>query len=68
MPARVAALGRVAEAGYPVGLTIAPIMPVEDWRTEYGELLDGVAAALPADADLTVECITHRFTPAARPR
>ncbi|SDN75133.1 spore photoproduct lyase [Klenkia soli] len=61
--ARVAALGRVAEAGYPVGLTIAPIMPVEDWHTEYGELLDSVAAVLPPGADLTVECITHRFTP-----
>jgi spore photoproduct lyase len=25
-----------------------------------------VAAALPADADLTVECITHRFTPGSK--
>ena len=25
---RIAALGRLARAGYPVGLTIAPIMPV----------------------------------------
>ncbi len=63
VPARLAALGAVAAAGYPVGLTIAPIMPVEDWRTQYGELLDAVAEVLPAGADLTVECITHRFTP-----
>ena len=63
VPARIAALGRVAEAGYPVGLTVAPIMPVGDWRTEYGELFDAVAAVLPRGADLTVECITHRFTP-----
>ena len=63
LPARIAALATVAAAGYPVGLTIAPIMPVEDWRAEYGRLLDEVAAALPAGADLTVECITHRFTP-----
>ena len=60
---RVAALAAVAAAGYPVGLTIAPSMPVEGWREEYGDLLDAVAAALPAGADLTVECITHRFTP-----
>jgi len=62
---RLAGLGRLARAGYPVGLTIAPIMPVDGWRDEYGELLDAAAAELsdvPA-LDLTVECITHRFTP-----
>ncbi len=63
---RLAALGAVAAAGYPVGLTIAPIMPVDGWREEYGALLDAVAAALPAGADLTVECITHRFTPGSK--
>ncbi|WP_448615031.1 spore photoproduct lyase family protein [Modestobacter sp. URMC 112] len=60
---RIAALAAVAAAGYPVGLTIAPIMPVEGWQEEYGALLDAVATALPAGTDLTVECITHRFTP-----
>ena len=60
---RIAALAAVAAAGYPVGLTIAPIMPVEGWQDEYGALLDAVAAAVPAGTDLTVECITHRFTP-----
>jgi spore photoproduct lyase len=64
--ARVAALAAVAAAGYPVGLTLAPIIPVEGWREEYGALLDAVAAALPAGADLTVECITHRFTPGSK--
>ncbi|MBB3677457.1 SPL family radical SAM protein [Modestobacter versicolor] len=63
---RVAALAAVAAAGYPVGLTIAPIMPTDGWREEYGELLDAVAAALPPGADLTVECITHRFTPGSK--
>ncbi|WP_222194763.1 SPL family radical SAM protein [Modestobacter italicus] len=63
---RIAALGAVAAAGYPVGLTIAPIMPVDDWREHYGRLLDDVAAALPAATDLTVECITHRFTPGSK--
>ena len=60
---RLAALSAVAAAGYPVGLTIAPIMPVEGWQEQYGRLLDDVAAAVPAGTDLTVECITHRFTP-----
>jgi spore photoproduct lyase len=63
---RLAALGAVAAAGYPVGVTIAPIMPVDGWQEEYGDLLDGIAAAVPAGTDLTVECITHRFTPGSK--
>ena len=63
---RLAALSAVASAGYPVGVTIAPIMPVDGWREEYGALLDGIAAALPTGTDLTVECITHRFTPGSK--
>jgi spore photoproduct lyase len=61
---RIAALGRLARAGYPVGLTIAPIMPVAEWRSEYGTLIADVSVEL-ADIpglDLTVELITHRFT------
>ena len=63
---RLAAMGRLAAAGYPVGLTIAPIMPVDDWREAYDALLSGAAEALPDGADLTVELITHRFTPGSR--
>jgi spore photoproduct lyase len=61
----ISALAAVAAAGYPVGVTIAPIMPIEGWREEYGDLLDGIAAATTG-ADLTVECITHRFTPGSK--
>ena len=68
VPARVAALRRMAQAGYPVGLTVAPIMPIGDWRGEYGQLLDDVAAAVDGvpDVDLTVEAITHRFTDSSK--
>ncbi|MPY11013.1 spore photoproduct lyase family protein [Arthrobacter bussei] len=68
MPARLTALRAVAAAGYRVGLTIAPIMPIPGWREQYGALLDDVAAALDGiDAlDLTAEIITHRFTPASK--
>ncbi|MEO6503016.1 MAG: spore photoproduct lyase family protein [Jatrophihabitantaceae bacterium] len=68
MPARLAALRAMAEAGYRVGLTIAPIMAVPGWQQAYGGLLDDAAAAIAgvADLDLTVELITHRFTPASR--
>lgn len=64
LPRRIHALGRLAKAGYPVGLTIAPIMPIADWRIHYAELLAAVALELTAapDLDLTVELITHRFT------
>ena len=48
VPARLRALSAVAAAGYPVGVTIAPIMPVEGWQEQYAELLDGIAAAVPA--------------------
>lgn len=65
---RVAALGQLARSGYPVGLTIAPIMPLPDWREEYGAMLDLVAAELDGvpDLDLTAELITHRFTPGSK--
>ncbi|WP_216698973.1 spore photoproduct lyase family protein [Arthrobacter sp. Br18] len=68
MPARLAALRSMALAGYRVGLTIAPIMPVPGWREQYGSLLDDVATALAdiPDLDLTAEIITHRFTPSSK--
>jgi len=65
---RIGALARVAAAGYPVGLTIAPVVPAPGWEERYGRLLDDVAAAtahLPS-LDLTTEVITHRFTPKSR--
>ena len=46
MADRVAALRQIAIAGYPVGLTIAPIMPVEGWQREYRDLLAAVSAAV----------------------
>ncbi len=65
---RIGALRRLARAGYPVGLTIAPIMPIPEWRAAYEELLtlvERATADLPA-IDLTVELITHRFTPGSK--
>ena len=62
--ARLAALRRMALAGYPVGLTIAPIIAAEGWEEAYAALIDDAAAQLAdiAGLDLTVELITHRFT------
>ena len=66
--ARLRALRQLADAGYPVGLVIAPIMPVPGWREQYGHLLDAAEQALAgvADLDLTFELITHRFTPGSK--
>ena len=65
---RLGALRTLALAGYPVGLTIAPIMPLPDWQDAYGALLDAVVAAVDGvpDLDLTAELITHRFTPGSK--
>jgi spore photoproduct lyase len=65
---RLAALRRMAEAGYPVGLTIAPIIAAASWEEAYGRLIADAAAALGdvPGLDLTVELITHRFTPGSR--
>jgi spore photoproduct lyase len=66
--ARLRALGRMARAGYPVGLTIAPIMPFEGWRTGYAGLLDAIGEEVRGieGLDLTAELITHRFTVGSR--
>ncbi|WP_375481346.1 spore photoproduct lyase family protein [uncultured Jatrophihabitans sp.] len=66
--ARLAALRALADDGYPVGLTIAPLMPLPGWQEEYATLLHDVAATLDGvpQLDLTVELITHRFTEASR--
>ncbi|SEM45470.1 spore photoproduct lyase [Sphingomonas gellani] len=65
---RLAALRRMADAGYKVGLTIAPIIAAPGWRDAYAELIDQASVALAdaAGADLTVELITHRFTPGSK--
>ncbi|MBE7219535.1 MAG: radical SAM protein [Caulobacteraceae bacterium] len=68
LPARIAALGRLARDGYKVGLTVAPIQPVEGWRDAYAALFADVARELAGvpDLDLTAEFITHRFTPKSK--
>lgn len=65
---RLKALRSLALAGYPVGITIAPIMPVEQWREEYRALFTLVAEAVKdvPHVDLSAELITHRFTPGSK--
>jgi spore photoproduct lyase len=41
-------------------------MPLPDWQRHYGELFDRLQAAFDFDCDLTVEFVTHRFTPGSK--
>jgi spore photoproduct lyase len=41
-------------------------MPIEGWEAGYDALFAAAAAALPEGADVTVELITHRFTPGSK--
>ncbi len=44
--ARIRALNEMAEAGYPVGLLIAPVILLPEWKRLYGELIDRLAYEL----------------------
>ncbi|ADB37117.1 spore photoproduct lyase family protein [Spirosoma linguale] len=57
--------------GYPIGLVIAPIMPIPAWREHYTALLDRMAEVLDfaqggEAVDMNVEFISHRFTPGSK--
>lgn len=51
---------------YPIGLVIAPIMPIDDWQLHYSRLFDSISEALDFNCDLTFELISHRFTPGSK--
>jgi spore photoproduct lyase len=64
---RKLALPRSAGGGaYPIGVVLAPIMPIENWQEYYSNLLSDLQAQLNFDMDLTFELITHRFTPGSK--
>jgi len=46
LESRIRALNDVAEAGYPVGLLIAPVILVPDWKKQYGELIEQLSDEL----------------------
>jgi spore photoproduct lyase len=65
---RIEAAGRVAEAGYPLGFIIAPIIKYDGWQEGYRQLLEKLHDRLknvPLN-DLTFELIQHRFTKVAK--
>jgi spore photoproduct lyase len=70
--ARIEALRKLAlpkslgGGDYPVGIVLAPIMPVAGWRQHYALLLREVGEALRFAPDLSFELITHRYTEGSR--
>ena len=62
--ARLSAMRQMVDAGYLMGLTIAPIIAAEGWREAYGGLIADIARALESapNPDLTIELITHRYS------
>lgn len=46
LDARIRALNDMAEAGYPVGLLIAPVILLPSWKQMYGELIERLADEL----------------------
>ncbi len=63
---RLAGLAKLTQAGYPIGLVLAPIFPADDWETHYARLLDDAQQAVGFADDITFELITHRFTPGSK--
>ncbi len=70
--ARIKALRKLALSkeqgggGYPVGVVLAPIMPIPDWEAHYSKMLSQLQQHLDFSCDLTFELITHRFTPGSK--
>lgn len=65
---RLIAARKVADAGYPLGLIVAPIMQFDGWPEAYAQTLDLAAERLGPHARgaLSFELIQHRFTPKAK--
>jgi spore photoproduct lyase len=65
---RIAAARKVADAGYPLGLIVAPLMRFDGWAGEYAAALDRLGEGLGphASGPITFELIQHRFTPKAK--
>lgn len=66
MEKRIEALAKVANAGYQVGVLVAPVFLYQGWQEEYTDLLAQLQRKL--QEKLTFEIITHRYTSTAKNR
>lgn len=62
---RIKALNKMAEAGYPVGLLIAPVILLPEWKKLYGELIkqleDELSPAVKANGFIEIILMTYSF-------
>jgi spore photoproduct lyase len=63
---RLRAIRQLALHGYPIGLVIAPIMAIADWQKHYTNLFELLQSTFDFDCNLTLELITHHFTPKSK--
>lgn len=72
IPARIRALRKLAlpraqgGGNYPIGIVLAPIMPIPDWEQHYTLLFEQLSENLNFNCNLTFELISHRFTPGSK--
>lgn len=61
---RISALNRMCDAGYRVGLLIAPVILVDDWMEQYEELIEQLAEELTAKAkkEILIEIIFMTYS------
>lgn len=65
---RIEAAGKVADAGFPLGFIIAPIIIYDGWKEDYPELIRKLHERIGNldIPDLEFELIQHRFTKVAK--
>lgn len=66
---RIEAVVKLAQAGYPIGFIVAPIMVYDNWKEEYEMLFQRLENQLGKELsqyELTFELIQHRFTAVAK--
>lgn len=66
---RIEAASKLADAGYPIGFIVAPIMIYDRWKEEYPELFDELRSRIDtgkSSEPVIFELIQHRFTPVAK--
>lgn len=64
---RIEASKKIADAGYPIGFIIAPIIRYDSWKKDYKDLVNDLKYKLDDyDKEITFELIQHRFTATAK--
>lgn len=62
---RILAVNQMCDAGYPVGLLIAPVILVEDWKVQYEELFrelaEGLSEKVKKSGFLEIIFMTYSF-------